>query len=191
MWCIDSESGSWNNNGQLKVADAFISEPFQCLRCRDWKSGNWRNYAQLKLTAAFISEPSVMYRLSIWYLTELYTAETDHSFHIGPVGWLTSWCSDPSQPLEILSGLNANFNPCLSYSAHMSLNVNHNLLHRRWNISHRSWQQLSFTTFIGFLSSMIDGSSTLMTKVHTDCFAGGKFKSVVRDPILYTVYTVL
>ena len=118
MWCIDSESGSWNNNGQLKVADAFISEPFQCLRCRDWKSGNWRNYAQLKLTAAFISEPSVMYRLSIWYLTELYTAETDHSFHIGPVGWLTSWCSDPSQPLEILSGLNANFNPCLSYSAH-------------------------------------------------------------------------
>ena len=30
---------------------------------------------------------------------------------------------------------------------------------------------------------------TLITKVHADCFAGGEFKTIARDPILYTVYT--
>ena len=32
---------------------------------------------------------------------------------------------------------------------------------------------------------------TLITEVHADCFAGGKFKTSFRDPILHIVYTQL
>ena len=32
---------------------------------------------------------------------------------------------------------------------------------------------------------------TLITKVHADCFAGGEFETIVRDPIWHTVYTQL
>ena len=31
----------------------------------------------------------------------------------------------------------------------------------------------------------------LITEVHADCFAGGEFETIVRDPILHTVYTQL
>ena len=32
---------------------------------------------------------------------------------------------------------------------------------------------------------------TLSTEMHADCFAGGEFETIVRDPILHTVYTQL
>ena len=32
---------------------------------------------------------------------------------------------------------------------------------------------------------------TLITEVHADCFAGGEFKTIVRDPILHAVYMQL
>ena len=31
----------------------------------------------------------------------------------------------------------------------------------------------------------------LITEMHADCFAGGEFETIVRDPILHTVYTQL
>ena len=31
----------------------------------------------------------------------------------------------------------------------------------------------------------------LITKEHADCFADGEFETIVRDPILYAVYTQL
>ena len=30
---------------------------------------------------------------------------------------------------------------------------------------------------------------TLIIEMHADCFAGGEFETIVRDPILHTVYT--
>ena len=32
---------------------------------------------------------------------------------------------------------------------------------------------------------------TLITEMHADCFASGEFETIVRDPILYAVYTQL
>ena len=37
------------------------------------------------------------------------------------------WCFEPSQPLGVTSGLNTNSNQSLSYSAHKSFNINHNI----------------------------------------------------------------
>ena len=31
----------------------------------------------------------------------------------------------------------------------------------------------------------------LITEMHADCFAGGEFETIVRDPFLHTVYTQL
>ena len=42
------------------------------------------------------------------------------------VGYLVSWCFEPSRPLGITPGLKTNFSPSLGYSAHKSLNVYHN-----------------------------------------------------------------
>ena len=39
------------------------------------------------------------------------------------VGWFVCWCLEASPPL----GLNTNSNPSLSYSAHKSFNINHNI----------------------------------------------------------------
>ena len=44
--------------------------------------------------------------------------------------WLVCRCFEPSQPLRIISGLKTNFNPSLTYSAHRSLDVNHD---KRYN----------------------------------------------------------
>ena len=37
------------------------------------------------------------------------------------------WCFEPSQPLGVTSGLNKNSDLSLSYSAHKSFNINHNI----------------------------------------------------------------
>ena len=37
------------------------------------------------------------------------------------------WCFEPSQLVGVTSGLNTNFNLSLSYSAHKSYNINHNI----------------------------------------------------------------
>ena len=42
-------------------------------------------------------------------------------------GWLVSWCFEPSQPLGVTSGLNTNSDLFLSYSAHESPNIDHNI----------------------------------------------------------------
>ena len=50
-----------------------------------------------------------------------------HSFgchtvnQVDTVIWLVSWCSEPSQPQRITSGLNTNFSLSPSYSFHKSL----------------------------------------------------------------------
>ena len=38
-----------------------------------------------------------------------------------------SWCLEPSQTLRVTSGLNTNSNLSLSYSAHKSFDINHNI----------------------------------------------------------------
>ena len=45
----------------------------------------------------------------------------------GAMGQLVSSCFEPSQPLGVTSGLNTTFNQSLSYSAHKSLNIDHNI----------------------------------------------------------------
>ena len=40
---------------------------------------------------------------------------------------LVSWCFEPSQALGVTSGLNTTSNQSLSYSAHKSLNIDHNI----------------------------------------------------------------
>ena len=42
-------------------------------------------------------------------------------------GFIVSWCFEPCQPLEVTSGLNTNSDLSLSYSAHKSSNINHNI----------------------------------------------------------------
>ena len=42
-------------------------------------------------------------------------------------GWLVSWCFEPSQPLGVTSGLNTKFGLSLSYSAHKSPDIDHNI----------------------------------------------------------------
>ena len=43
------------------------------------------------------------------------------------ISQLVNWCYEPSQPLGVTSGLNTNSNLSLSYSAHKSFNINHNI----------------------------------------------------------------
>ena len=43
------------------------------------------------------------------------------------VSLLVSWCFEPSQPLGVTLGLNTNPNLSVSYSAHKSFNINHNI----------------------------------------------------------------
>ena len=51
-------------------------------------------------------------------------------FFLLKVSWLIcaySWCFEPSQPLGGTPGLNTNSNQSLSYSAHKSFNINHDI----------------------------------------------------------------
>ena len=43
-------------------------------------------------------------------------------------GLLVSWCFEPCQPLGVTSGLKTNSNLSLSYPAHQSFNIYHNIL---------------------------------------------------------------
>ena len=47
--------------------------------------------------------------------------------HVQRICLFVCWCFEPSQSLGAASGLNTNSNLSLSYSAHKSFNINHNI----------------------------------------------------------------
>ena len=77
-----------------------------------------------------------------------------------PIYWPTpeskvSWCFEPSQPLEVTSGLNTTSNQSLSYSAHKSVNIDHNIstaqLFETHKISHISTKPKLFCITVEIL----------------------------------------
>ena len=69
-----------------------------------------------------------LYQMSFFFSPSQTTAQILPTISERRTSYLFSCCFQPSQPLGITSGLNTNANVSLSYSAHKSFNINHNIL---------------------------------------------------------------